>query len=120
VEWCAAECERGVRAVTVRHRKDAAPQVRGLAGYPRPVICKLPNARYPAHRHLRGIGGSAGDVKKRLDPVVPGSEVLIPEWPRVSLAGAPCVEEVIGREAGNSAGPVIRQTAGGDLFPELG
>jgi hypothetical protein len=68
---------------------------------------------------MRVLRDGAGDMEERLDACVPRLEVRIGDGPRVSLAGASRIGEVLGRKSWDGAAPVVGQPTRSEVFIEL-
>ncbi len=112
------ERQRRFRAVDVRHGQQSLPfsfrAVRDLS----PRRAERRGGRDFSGRQLGMIDCRSGDAQVGLDPVVPGREIVVVDGPRVLVAGAPRIVEIVAREARDSAAPMVRQSAGRDVFVE--
>ena len=84
----------------------SAPYAYGIGAMDRPLWCasaaigaqsraELPRGAQVTGGKLYAAGGGAGDVKQRLDLLVPRRDVVISDGPAVGFARAPCVLEVL-------------------------
>jgi hypothetical protein len=109
-----------LRAVNVRHWHER------LAGATCGIRDRLPvrtqrrDVRDLSRRQRRKILRGTGDAERRLDPVVPWSEIVVVDWPRECLTGTARVFEIVARESWNGAAPVIREPTRRHILEEHG